>query len=493
MQARLRLASWNDREGAIVVTDLLGRHRAAAWGSAASRLAENGSIISNFDQHTEKENIVPSYYIDASFGDDRNAGTSPQAAWKTIGKVNAAALKPGDAVAFKRGEVWREQLRIRASGQPGTPITFCAYGPGAPPRLTGATALTAWEPVAGGVYRAVCTVRPNQVFANLDRLSFKAGKKDVLAAGQWDYLRDAGRQYVYLKLGTPPKSAVVEASALQTCCTTEDCSYVTITDIHFDQANEHNLFLTETSRWTSNVIIRNCIISRAYIRGLYHWDLEFGSDDFLIENNEIFDCGGFGLSWTRFANGGLIRNNRVYRNGALSTVETGNPDHRYHGGIAIFGNQVDVSNVIIEHNLSYENGRRGQPDTGGAGIWVDECAGGNVVRYNTVRDNAGCGIIAENIPQGGEIYCNLVYNNGHGVDGGAFGLFLSRGVRNWRVFNNTLYGNNEGIVVADFLGTGDPRNNIVKNNIAVGSARRNLRVEPTGVNNTLSHNCFGNP
>ncbi len=46
--------------------------------------------------------------------------------------VNAMSLNPGATVLFKRGGVWRGQLRPR-SGKPGHPITYEAYGEGAKP------------------------------------------------------------------------------------------------------------------------------------------------------------------------------------------------------------------------------------------------------------------------------------------------------------------------------------------------------------------------
>jgi aryl-phospho-beta-D-glucosidase BglC (GH1 family) len=53
------------------------------------------------------------FYVDASNGNDRNDGLSPETAWKTIAKMNGTVLRPGDPVLFKRGEVWREKLVIK--------------------------------------------------------------------------------------------------------------------------------------------------------------------------------------------------------------------------------------------------------------------------------------------------------------------------------------------------------------------------------------------
>jgi len=77
------------------------------------------------------------YYVDATNGDDPNAGTSEVAPWKTIAKVNSSDLQPGDFILFKRGETWHEQLEVPNSGAPGSPITFGAYGNGDRPTING--------------------------------------------------------------------------------------------------------------------------------------------------------------------------------------------------------------------------------------------------------------------------------------------------------------------------------------------------------------------
>ena len=47
--------------------------------------------------------LAHTYYVSSSHGDDNSAGTE-HAPWKTIAKVNAELLKPGDVVAIRRGD-----------------------------------------------------------------------------------------------------------------------------------------------------------------------------------------------------------------------------------------------------------------------------------------------------------------------------------------------------------------------------------------------------
>jgi hypothetical protein len=98
------------------------------------------------------------YYVDATGGDDANAGTAIGTAWKTIAKVNAATLTPGDTVLLKRGQVWRERLKVTSSGTTNSYITFGAYGTGNKPELMGSIAWNTageWTTAGGNIWTTV--------------------------------------------------------------------------------------------------------------------------------------------------------------------------------------------------------------------------------------------------------------------------------------------------------------------------------------------------
>lgn len=72
------------------------------------------------------------FYVSASGSDARN-GRSRRTAWRTLARVNAARLQPGDKVLFRSRDQWAGQLRIGASGAAGSPIVFGSYGRGVGP------------------------------------------------------------------------------------------------------------------------------------------------------------------------------------------------------------------------------------------------------------------------------------------------------------------------------------------------------------------------
>src|SRR5690554_3040834 len=103
---------------------------------------ESSILISDLDKQAQimKETIrnTPtkidvqgkSYYF-AQNGNDSNHGLSPEKPLKTLEKLNSLTLEPGDAVLFKRGDLWRGAIYTKKG------VTYSAYGEGEKPRIYG--------------------------------------------------------------------------------------------------------------------------------------------------------------------------------------------------------------------------------------------------------------------------------------------------------------------------------------------------------------------
>lgn len=92
------------------------------------------------------------YYV-SGIGNDLNSGTVTAQPWLTIGKLNAAALLPGDSVFFRRGYTYRGQI----DAKPGSSIKqiyYGAYGTGAAPIISGSLPIanTGWTVYSGNIY-----------------------------------------------------------------------------------------------------------------------------------------------------------------------------------------------------------------------------------------------------------------------------------------------------------------------------------------------------
>lgn len=94
-------------------------------------------------------------------GDDANPGTVDQP-WRSLARVQAAvdagALQADDAVLFERGHRYAGSLSLgdKVRGTAGQPIVFGAYGSGAAPVIDGLRALSGWQALGNGRWRAAC-------------------------------------------------------------------------------------------------------------------------------------------------------------------------------------------------------------------------------------------------------------------------------------------------------------------------------------------------
>jgi hypothetical protein len=75
--------------------------------------------------------IAADYYV-SSGGSDTNAGTAAHVPWRTLARVNAVALQPGDRVLLRSGDTFFGGLSLdsRDAGTASAPIVIASYGTG---------------------------------------------------------------------------------------------------------------------------------------------------------------------------------------------------------------------------------------------------------------------------------------------------------------------------------------------------------------------------
>ena len=102
--------------------------------------------IVHSDTYIPGETYTGTAYYVSNDGDDNNDGLSPETAWQTLKKVSEscgdgenAILQPGDAVFFRRGDIFREtRSQVKSAlAIMVDQITFSAYGEGDKPIITG--------------------------------------------------------------------------------------------------------------------------------------------------------------------------------------------------------------------------------------------------------------------------------------------------------------------------------------------------------------------
>ena len=111
--------------------------------SCHTQKIDKENVLSYIDQRAEKlkkeilssKSSVPKtgtvYYVSASEGNDSFDGLSPEHPVQSLQKVSELPLKEGDAVLFRRGDVFRGCVKTHAG------CTYSAYGKGQKPRLYG--------------------------------------------------------------------------------------------------------------------------------------------------------------------------------------------------------------------------------------------------------------------------------------------------------------------------------------------------------------------
>jgi len=116
------------------------------------------------------------YYISAA-GDDNNNGLSEDAPFKTIARLNALILSPGDKLLFKSGDVFWGQLNINQSGESNKAITVGCYGEGDEPVINGSTALHYWTKYSRNIWVTTCPqCRETVTGVYLNKKALKLGR-----------------------------------------------------------------------------------------------------------------------------------------------------------------------------------------------------------------------------------------------------------------------------------------------------------------------------
>ncbi|MGI9140909.1 MAG: hypothetical protein ACR2GJ_07370 [Gemmatimonadaceae bacterium] len=71
------------------------------------------------------------YYINSRTGNDANAGTGRESAWKGFANLETRRFLPGDSILFAKGSRYTGGFTFSSSGSPTNPIVFASYSLGA--------------------------------------------------------------------------------------------------------------------------------------------------------------------------------------------------------------------------------------------------------------------------------------------------------------------------------------------------------------------------
>ena len=359
------------------------------------------------------------YHI-AADGNDTTGDGSETNPWKTISKVNSMSFKPGDAILFKKGDVWREQLTISSSGNSTDLITFDAYGSGNKPVID--ASLTYW----------------------------------------WS-VNTNGKNYIEVK-NIETKNSISGGMGIRVMNSHD----IWINNNYVHHAN-HGIRVRATSgNTTYNVYVDNNLVN--YNQNGIYVDTDLASEDYniYITNNTCEYNGEAGIRITINVHDSLIQRNIVKYSGSnLGTAPV------WGTGIEIAGYSSNYYpyNITVEYNDVSNTIDVDLDGTDGVGIRFDDYTRTSVAQFNYVYDNEGNGMADSNKNGHGNIIrTNLIVNNNKNSTSWPSqenaGIILNNGLTGTgnqsKIYDNIVIGGDRGIYVYASFDV-DLKNNLIYN------------------------------
>jgi len=423
------------------------------------------------------------YYV-SNDGDDDDSGMTPGTAWQTIEHVNGQTFEPGDSILFRRGDTWRETLRISSSGTPSSWITFGAYGEGGKPRLLGSEQAVGWTEVAPNVWRSSTSLNDpyldydsnGEVYFEEwdgttswgDQQAYRDSFSNMIEEYDWSW--NANTIYVRAPSNPASRYAAVEVPQRDSVVRFPEApyhdpvEYVTIDNLEIMYAMRHGIYPGYNEVEVEGLRITNNHIGFIGVKGgRSAYCIAAWHSDMLIQGNRIHDCGRRGVS--------------------LNTYTTNTPDltvsdvtidsnHFYNG---FHTTSVDVSslpglghtvtNFTFSNNLVDDTGRWGSGIHDGC--FASSCTSNSLyvqsngnhyfdfyIYNNVIVGSTSRAILLRGDMDAFHIYHNTIYSS-H-PDAQPYGLMILKDVTNVDMRNNLFHGtlldignNNYGRCVLD--------------------------------------------
>lgn len=358
-----------------------------------------------------------SYFVDITNGSDNSNGLTPSTAWKTIAKVNDSKFLPGDFIAFKRGECWREKLHISSSGEKGKYITFGAYGNGSKPKIVGSEEFLGkvgdWTCQGKNVWcrllESECKTvifNNNCVGVNENGLINLGKYKNGYIDSKYDWYWELNHLYVYSENNPAHYYSSIQASQRShSIFIQSDTNYVRLENLDARTANWAVISIAGCHN-----VVYDCCVSQNWYAGIYISKTGCYNE---ISNCEVLHtCREENQAITIEGHYTLIAHNKIHDN--------------YNEGIDVYlgATHCEIFNNFVD-NINYY----------AVGIYVDGASYVDIYGNFVTRSSWGIAVADEkrlgvsNV----NIYYNLCLDNYNGVriqDGGS----------NFYILNNVVYG-----------------------------------------------------
>lgn len=329
------------------------------------------------------------YYVSAEGGIlQLGTKTSPYSYEKFL---NSVTLKEGDAVLFKRGDVFRGgKIKKSVSG-----IYYGAYGEGDKPEIYGSAqnyANAEWTNEGNGIYSlsGFSSDVGIIVFGDNENVGFKRASKDALTS-DYDYYYSSESGVLYLcSSKAPSEYGNIEIGVNSEIIRfTENLSNITVENLSLKYTGGHAISIGNGSK---GITVKNCeiaYIGGSYLNGntRYGNGIEFwqGTTDALVESNWIYQIYDSGI--THQGGGEYTCENITFRENLIENCGMGSIEYWMaykNNGDGTYGKSV-ANNVSYTDNImrfaGYGFGGEQRPDKVSAHIRSDVTCPNNITSF----------------------------------------------------------------------------------------------------------------
>ena len=313
------------------------------------------------------------YYV-SNTGSDSDDGLTTSTSWQTISHVNLQTFEPGDAILFKRGDVWRETLTVPSSGNSSGYITFGAYGSGDKPRILGSEPAVTWTNIGSNIWlsdTAFENHRDGGFWGDSYAEIFFESESGVANWGhfessqgdlnqEFDYYWTSGGTYVYSPEDPATRYFSVEIPQRDSCIIFKNIQYASFDNLELLYCKMNGIFAGYPEFSAKGVRVTNSHIGYIGIQGGGHaYCISDHHSDALYQNNYIHDCGRRGISMNTYGAveqnlivSNIIIDNNYFANGYHTT----GPDFASHPNMNITFRDVTISNNIFDDSDLLDRG-----------------------------------------------------------------------------------------------------------------------------------------
>ncbi len=296
------------------------------------------------------------YYFSVD-GDDQNDGLSPEKPLKSFETLENLALKDGDAILFRRGDVFRFKKEINAIDG----VTYGSYGEGVKPAIYGSPENYAendtWEEIKPNIWKLSFPYpEVGGVVLDYGKIVGVQKKKEMIDGlkTNGDYCHDLEKNifYMYCDGGKPNDTYHdIEIMPNEKLFMLRDSVNVTIDNLCLKYTASFAIHAPDTQ---GNIKITNCELG--YLGGLWMGDrvrygnaieLWAGAKDTLVENCWFYQTYDSAVTWQgssgKYGESGIEYVNITYRE---NLFEYNNCDIEF-----FTGNNFPVENFRMEDNI----------------------------------------------------------------------------------------------------------------------------------------------